>query len=237
MNKYHQEILEEIQKVEATNPKNGGYFDLQKYMGTPKSIYNISNFQTREIVKGWVKKHQDIPLDELLILLDSLFTGQSHNERSIGGKFLDYLPNQRCQINPLYLDKWLTGAQGWGEVDSLCQSSFNAKEILANWKEWEKLLTKLVKDSDIHKRRASLVLLTKPAKQSDDSRLVKIAFENIEKLKEERDILITKAISWLLRDLIKNHKDQVANYLDQNSATLPKIAIRETKRKLLTGKK
>ncbi|MBI2314815.1 DNA alkylation repair protein [Candidatus Daviesbacteria bacterium] len=32
-----------------------------------------------------------------------------------------------------------------------------------------------------------------------------LAFENIDKLKAEKDVLITKAISWVLRSLIKNH--------------------------------
>lgn len=237
MNKSHQEILEEIKKIATGNQKSDGRFDPQKYMGTSHLVYNISNPQTREVIKRWLKNHPDISLEQLLEMLDSLFRGKSHNERSIGGKFLEYLPKLRVQISPTYIDKWLTGAEGWGEVDSLCQSSFTAKEILDNWGDWEKLLNKLVKDPDVHKRRASLVLLCKAVSESGDLKVANIAFKNIEKLKGEKDILITKAISWLLRDLTKNHKDQVSDYLDKNSATLPKIAIRETKCKLLTGRK
>ena len=59
----------------------------------------------------------------------------------------------------------------------------------------------------------------------------------LSQLKGDKDILITKAISWLLRDLIKHHREQVVYYLDKNSDNLPKIAIRETKNKLITGKK
>ncbi|MDP2951009.1 MAG: DNA alkylation repair protein, partial [bacterium] len=64
-----------------------------------------------------------------------------------------------------------------------------------------------------------------------------LAFENIEKLKPEKDILITKAISWLLRNLIKYHKKEVADYLKKNKNSLPKIAVRETEKKIKTGKK
>ncbi|MCL5784330.1 MAG: DNA alkylation repair protein [Patescibacteria group bacterium] len=237
MDKYHQEILEEIQKIAAKNPQNDARFNPQKYMGTSRTIYNITNPQTREIVKNWLRKHPNISLDELLTILDSLFKGQSHNERSLGGKFLEYLPKLRYRVDPSYIDKWLTGAQGWDEVDSLCQSSFSAQDILDNWQSWEKLFQKLVSDPDVHKRRASLVLLAKPVRESNDPRLEIIAFANIDKLKGEKDILITKAISWLLRDLIYNHRKEVASYLDKNSDVLPKIAIRETRRKLLTGRK
>ncbi len=237
MNKYHQEILEEINRVAGTNKKVSSWFNPGSYMGTSKPCINITNPQTREIIKSWVKKHKDISLDELLSFLDSTFTGVSHTERSLGGKILEYLPKQRQAIDPKCLDRWLTGAEGWGEVDSLCQSTFEAKDILASWPEWEKLLKKFVNDPDIHKRRASLVLLTKPASHSDDPRLADLAFENLDKLKTEKDILITKAVSWLLRDLIKYHRGKVEDYLKENSEVLPKIAIREVSNKLRTGKK
>lgn len=229
--------MEEIKRVAGTNKKVSSWFNPASYMGTTKPCLNITNPQMREIIKKWVREQKDISLNVLLSLLDSTFAGKSHTERSLGGKILEYLPEQRQEIDPKYLDKWLTGAEGWGEVDSLCQSTFEAKEILANWKEWDILLNKFVKDPDIHKRRASLVLLTKPVSHSDDPRFSDLAFENLDKLKKEKDILITKAVSWLLRDLIKYHRDRVEDYLKANKAILPKIAVREVTNKLQTGKK
>ena len=101
----------------------------------------------------------------------------------------------------------------------------------------EKNISQFSMDKNIHKRRASLVLLTFPVRKSQDKRLSDLAFTNIEKLKNENDILITKAISWLLRSLIANHRKEVEIYIDKNINSLPKIAIRETKRKLTTGRK
>lgn len=237
MNKHHREILEEIKKIDSSNPKISNHFNLNKYMGTTRHIYNITNPQIREIAKTWAKENKDISLDDFLIVLNSFFKGESHNEKSFGGKLLEYFPKLRKDIQPNCIDTWLTGAQGWGEVDSLCQSSFTAKEILDKWNEWKKLLIKLNNNKDIHKRRASLVLLTKSVRESNDEKLSNLAFENIDKLKNEKDILITKAISWLLRDLTKNYRQQVENYLKENQSTLPKIAIRETTKKLQTGRK
>ena len=148
-------------------------------------------------------------------------------------KFSDYRKN----IKLSYLDKWLSNRVGWCEIDSLCQSTFTADEILSRWAEWQSLLKKFVVSKNISKRRASLVLLVKACRESDDSRLSDLLFENIEKLKHEKDILITKAVSWGLRELIKNHKEEVAVYLEANIESLPKIAIRETKRKLESGRK
>ncbi|MDP2663570.1 MAG: DNA alkylation repair protein, partial [Dehalococcoidia bacterium] len=191
----------------------------------------------RGIARKWVKGHRDVTPGDLIDLLDSLYEGRSHDERSFGGKLLEYLPRLRRLVRPDRLDRWLTGAEGWLEVDSLCQGAFTAADMLSDWPRWETLLRTLATDEDVHKRRASLVLLTKVVKESDDSRLADLAFENIDRLKGEKDPLITKAVSWLLRDLIEKARTQVEDYLAQNGSTIPRIAEREVTNKLRTGRK
>ncbi|MFH0937510.1 MAG: DNA alkylation repair protein [Candidatus Daviesbacteria bacterium] len=239
MNKYHQEILEEIKKVSKGKivSECNLKIDLGKYMGTSKPMYDLNNSKAREIAKNWVKLHKDISLEEFLDVLGSLYQGKSHTERTFGGFLLEYNPKLRKQIDPDVIKAWLTGAQGWLEVDSLCQSPFKSSEMLENWDKWEKVIKNLSQDKDVHKRRSSLVLLTGPTRQSSEKKLSDLAFENVEKLKLEKDVLITKAISWLLRSLITHHKGEVGEYVKANLENLPKIAIRETEKKLLTGKK
>ena len=99
------------------------------------------------------------------------------------------------------------------------------------------LFKQLSRIKNINKRRASLVILTGAVSKSDDKRLLDLSFEIINHLKSERDILITKAISWLLRDLTKLHKKEVEEYLKNNENFLPKVVLWEVKRKLLTGRK
>lgn len=231
-NKYHQEILRALKSKAKKGSKHGA-----GYVGTNHLYYNIDVPTRRKIVKKWLKKHQNLSTTELVALIDSLSKGKSHEEISIRGLLLEYLPRLRWQIAPRALDRWLDKVEGWAEVDSLCQSNFTAEEMTGRWKEWESLIGKLARDKNIHKRRASLVLLTLPVRHSDDRCLAELAFEIIDRLKSERNILITKAISWLLRSLIDNHKRRLEDYLLTNEQLLPKIAVRETKRKLLTGKK
>ena len=235
-NKYHLEFLKEL-KIHARHGTKHQKERDKSYIGSKKFSYMIKIPVLRQIIKGWIKKHKMISIAEYIRLLNSLYEGESHDERCIAGKLLEFLPKLRKQLNPRLLKKWLNGAEGWSEVDSICQSNFSAEEMLTNWKVWRELITDFAEDKDIHRRRASLVLLTKPVHHSADLRLSKLAFETIEKLKVEKDILITKAVSWLLRDLIKNNTEEVKDYLDKNKNSLPKIAVRETTRKLLTGRK
>jgi 3-methyladenine DNA glycosylase AlkD len=236
INKYHLELISEV-KAHAKQLSQSQKEKLENYIGTSKACYAIGADIEKQIIKQWIKKHPDLTASEYIELLDSLCQGESINEISIAGELLESWPRLRENVEPRHLDVWLNRVQGWAEVDSLCQSKFSAAEVLANWKEWKSLLTKLASDNNTHKKRASLVLLTKPVRDSEDTRLADLAFMNIDKLKKNRDILVTKAVSWLLRDLIKYNRQRVKTYLRKNEDTLPKIAIRETKTKLLTGRK
>lgn len=232
MNKYHQQILKEIKRYTGKGTKHSWN---NNYLGTNSYRYHISNPIKRQIIKNWIKNHKDINYKEFQQLLTGLYQGQSYEEKTIAGYLLGYLPKFRENIDINLLDSWLGKLNGWAEVDSTCQGNFTAAELLSNWELWKELIKKLSDDKNINKRRASLVLLTGVVVKSDDERLADLAFEIIDKLKLEKDILITKALSWLLRDLIKLHKNKLENYLEKNKNSLPKIAVRETRAKLLTG--
>ena len=231
MNKYHVGVLEEIKINKGT--ANYG----QSTMGTTKLCYQVTVPCRRKIAVNFIKKYPQLVSKELITLLDYLFMGKSHEEITLGGLLLEYLPKLKRELNPQSLDKWLEHTEGWAEVDTLCQSNWKAEILLSNWPAWEKLLNKFVIDRNIHKRRASLVILNKAIRQSDDTRLSEMVFKNIELLKHEKNILITKAISWLLRSLIDKHRLVLEKYLLKNEVSLPKIAVREVKNKLKTGKK
>lgn len=235
MNAHHQELLEALwEHVGEGTPEPE---EMKAYMGTGKRAYAIATPVESQIVRDFIARHRDLSFSEYLALLNSLYQGPSHNEISLAGKLLELLPRLRKQLEPCLLDGWLGVVEGWAETDSICQSHFTAQEMLARWDDWRALLAQLSLDPNVHKRRASLVLLTRPVRDSRDERLADLAFAHIERLKGERDGLITKAVSWLLRDLIKNHHQRVEAYLEANEATLPRVAVRETRRKLLTGKK
>lgn len=233
MNKHHQQLLAEIKKAAGEvnkEPPKG-------YLGSSHKKYGLSNPQKRKIVKEWKKKNKGISVNEFISLLDSLYKGESYDEKTLAGMLLGYMTKLREKISPEKLDNWLEELEGWAEIDSLCQSNFTAQEILNNWDNWKKWLEKFQEGENVSKRRAALVLLTKPVRDSDNQKIADLAFANIDYLKSEDDKLITKAVSWLLRALIKHHPNRVEEYLENNQDSLPAIAVRETRNKLETGKK
>lgn len=234
-NKYHKEIIGLIKKFSVVESPDREGFGL-KYVGTNKPSYHLNTKDTQTVAKEFLRKNK-LSTQELHLLLDSLYYGGTYEEVNIAAKIIQYDKELRQNINFDKLNYWLENVHGWAEVDTLCQMAFTSDDILSKWGDWKKFLVKLNRNSNVHKRRASLVFLTKPVGQSADIRLSGLAFNNVNHLKQEKDILITKAVSWILRTLIKNHRSEVISYLEDNSDKLPKIAVREVKSKLETGKK
>ena len=114
---------------------------------------------------------------------------------------------------------------------------FGEKLIDAKWPAFKKTLRAFSKSKNISKRRASLVLLLKTFREGGSDKHVVFNLQTLDLLIDERDILITKAVSWSLRTMCKHHAGDVQMYLDSRSDRLPAIALRETKRKLATGRK
>jgi len=207
------------------------------YLSSGHRYYDVSIPSLRTLAKAWLEENKGVPDAEFLAMLDGLYRGKSYEEKVLASILLSYHRAARRAIGTKQLEAWLDGLVGWAEIDSLCQSAFTADEIVANWREWKRFIRTLSRDRNINKRRAALVFLTAPVRNSDDERLAALAFEIIDHLKPERDKMITKAVSWLLRSMLPHHQRTVSAYLRENRHSLPAIAVRETTRKIATGRK
>ena len=234
LNSHHQAILREIQ---AAEPGRGQTSQRPEHLGTARKWHGLKNEQRRRILLDFHAAHKDLAFADWLALIDSLYRGESYEERCAPQTLLLKYPRYRRRLPLPQLDRWLGCLDGWAEVDSTCQTVFTDKDLLADWQGWSELLALLAADANINKRRAALVLLTAPISQSDDARILDLSLRLIDRLKGDRDKRVTKAISWLLRKGVKQHRDAIAAYLEANADVLPAIAVRETRKKLLTGKK
>jgi len=206
------------------------------YVGSGHLYYDVSVPVRRTLAKKWLRENGGIPDAEFLAVVESLFGGESHEEKTLAAILLASHPNGRKAVGPKQLNAWLDQLVGWAEIDSLC-TIFTADEVLANRREWERFIAALARHKNINKRRAALVFLTGPLRRSKDQRLAELGFRTIEMLKSERAIIITKAVSWLLRSMVAHHRLAVAAYIKENHHLLPAIAVRETNRKIATGRK
>ncbi|GAB1421676.1 hypothetical protein MASR2M15_18570 [Anaerolineales bacterium] len=208
------------------------------YTGSPRLNHGISVPNLRTFLKAWLKTQEPLTNEDWLSILDQLYTGNSIEERVLAGMIFGQYKAFRAELAFKQLDTWLGQLEGWVEVDSTCQSSYTTKEMQKRWAEWQPFLRQLAEDENINKRRASLVLLIKPLRdEKAENTLLPFAFEQVRRLMSENDRLITKAISWLLREACKHHGKQVRLFLKAEVANLPAFVVREVQTKLDTGKK
>jgi 3-methyladenine DNA glycosylase AlkD len=233
-NIHHREILT---LIEDNSGKATQHTFLDSYLGNDHPRYPISAPVLRRIAKDWMKAHKDLTAEKFSTLLSSLIEARSSTEKCMAGILLDCSTKDQRKFDPSLFDKWLDHLIGWAEVDSVCTGAYTKSEIPLNIKQWKPLLNKFSKSKNIQKRRASVVLLCSPLSQERYDILAEIALTNVGRLKSEKEILITRAISWILRSMIRYHRDLVSAYIKENAESLPKIAVRETLVKLKTGKK
>ncbi|HEY5007175.1 MAG TPA: DNA alkylation repair protein [Caulobacteraceae bacterium] len=236
MHPEHSALLDDLRKAARPihhdrPPQN------DSYGGSGRPFFNVSVPDRRAIIKRWLAGHKTITADAFFAVVDSLTQGQSHEEKTLAGMLVAANRKARPLVSTRDIDRWLGRLNGWAEVDTWCQNLFTADDMLADWLAWRGLIDQLSRDANINKRRAALVLLNGPVHYSPDPRFRDLAFTVLERLKPERPILITKAVSWLLRSMITQHRDAVVAYLAANETSLPAIALRETRTKLKTGTK
>lgn len=233
-NPHHRKILKEIKDNSGQATQ---HTFLDTYLGNSHPRYAINAPTLRLIAKEWMRAHRHLPATEFAALITSLVEGESATEKTMAGMLLDYCAPEQRKFDPTLFDNWLDHLVGWAEVDALCTGAYTTAEIPRNFTAWKKLLAKFSKSTNIQKRRAALVLLCSPVSRVQNEQLAETAFATIDRLKGEKEILITKAISWLLRSMVKHYRHQVDAFVDEHAENLPKIAVRETRVKLDTGTK
>jgi len=233
-NLYHTEILKSIQK-HAGRPTQHTFSD--RYLGNSHPRYAISTPILRQIAKEWMRDHRNLTSGEFAALIESFIKAPSSTEKCMAGILLDNSTKDQRKFDPKLFDKWLNYLVGWAEIDSVCTGKYTITEIPAQWKIRKRLISKFSKSKNINKRRASLVFFCSPLASVDDERLADHALGIVNRLKDEKEILITRAISWVLRSMVKRYRKKLEAYLRDNSETLPRVAVRETIIKLKTGLK
>lgn len=209
----------------------------QSHSETDHVEYRIPVPSMRAFVQNWLATHDPLSQAEWLHTLDALYSGESLEERSAAGMLLKRHKAHRQQLALGHLEQWLAQLHGWKEVDATCQTVFTPGEMFSRWAEWEAFLRRLAASPDINRQRASLVLLVDVVRSSDDLRGVTLAVDLIQQLQDERDKRLSKAVSWVLREAVKRHRDAVERYLAAYQTHLPNATLREVQTKLKIGKK
>ena len=108
------------------------------------------------------------------------------------------------------LDKYIRCLHGWSKIDSFTGSLL--RDVLFRYPdEFIKLVHSWNQDEDLWLRRASVVLFTR--KVARLSQFNDIALQLCDQLVYDPELLVQKGVGWSLRDLMRNDKKRIMEYV------------------------
>ncbi len=203
---------------------------------TGAQVYGVRVPRLREIARDWWREHQKIARAELLALVEALWAGGSREERQLVIFLLERFKRWIPTLTWADFDRWRLDLDNWETTDGMAQWVFG-RWLLADPDARLHHLRDLIADEDVWSRRLALVATVWLNRGRKDLSFPNLTLELVDQVKEERHPMITKAVSWALRGMIKKHPQRVAAYLAENRAVLPPHAVREVENKLRTGLK
>jgi 3-methyladenine DNA glycosylase AlkD len=204
-------------------------------MKTSLEIIGVRAPDLRQIVKEWGDAHRRTPWNETLALIEALWVAPSLEEHALALLLLDHHRRRIPELAWECFDRWRRGLDTWGTTDGLGCLVFGPW-LAADLDTRRQTLSLLIADRDLWSRRLALVG-TVPLNRKPATAIPDLTLELIDRVKHERDPMITKAVSWALRELTKTHKPRVVAYLVATRAELAPLVIREVENKLRTGLK
>ncbi len=203
---------------------------------TTARVYGVRVPRLREIARDWWREHKTILRDDLLSVVEALWAGGSREERQIAIFLLVRYKRWIPDLTWAHFDRWRRDLDNWETTDGMAQWVFG-RWLLADPDARLHHLRDLIADEDLWSRRLALVATVWLNRGRKDLSFPDLTLEMVDRVKEERHPMITKAVSWALRGLIPKHPQRVAAYLDENRAALAPHAVREVENKLRTGLK
>jgi 3-methyladenine DNA glycosylase AlkD len=199
-------------------------------------VYGLRVWEIRQIVRGWRRAHRDVPWEDLLPLVEQLWQGESREERLLALELLEHYAFFIPLLTWDQLDEWCQDLDSWELTDVL------GREVLGPWVAAEpgnraRRLRDLAGEEGVWSRRLALVGILGLNRARREPGSLEFALALVDQVKHQRDAPITRAVSWVLRELARSHPSQVAAYLDQNEDLLAYQVTKEVRSKLETGRK
>lgn len=209
---------------------------MQTATRTELLLYGVKVPMLRQLARDWKQAHPQIDRESLMALVDALWQATSQEERVLAVELLEAYRRWIPTLDQENFDRWRRQCSNWALTDPL-GSRVLGPWIMAAQEERLPYLETLIGDPDLWSRRLALVASIAVNRRRRGPTIPDLTLALIDRVKAERDPMMSKAVSWALRGMIPRHRDRVAAYLAINQETLAAQVLREVNNKLHTGLK
>jgi 3-methyladenine DNA glycosylase AlkD len=192
--------------------------------------------ELREVRREFTHRLKDAAPHVVLELANLLIDVPQTAYRFIAYELIHHHPAAISHLNAWQLEQLGRGIASWGAVD--CFAVYLSGPVWRDRRIPNRLIHGWARSADRWWRRAALVSTVPLNSKSqggagDTYRTLQVC----RLLERDRDPMVTKAMSWALRELAKRDPRAVRDYLAARKDALPAIVLREVTNKLKTGVK
>lgn len=194
----------------------------KQYLKSDLEHFGATVWEIRRITKGWVTAHPDITHDELMDLVEALWSRPVHECRMAAVMLLQFFPTLLRLDDLDTVESMIRGSRTWAYVDDLAVHV--AGGLVSRYPESSAWLDRWAVDVNFWIRRSALLALIEPLKQGAQ-------FDQFggyaDSMLDEKEFFIRKAIGWVLRETSKKRPDEVYGWVLPRASRASGVTLRE----------
>ena len=190
----------------------------------------------RQVRRGFSQRLKDAEPHVVNKVAERLLGVPHRTYRFVAYELIHHHRGALTRLNARQLERFGSGIASWGAVDCfavyLAGPAWRARQVP------DSLIHGWARSADRWWRRAALVS-TVPlnSKSRGGAGEAQRTLAVCQLLERDRDPMVTKALSWALRELAKRDSSSVRRYVAKRKDVLPALVLREVRNKLRTGVK
>ncbi|MDQ4067951.1 MAG: DNA alkylation repair protein [Actinomycetota bacterium] len=193
------------------------------YLKSSLEHYGCSVGAVRSAVEVLARHHPDPTHDEVVALVEGLWSQPVHERRRAAVEVLDKHAALLGADDVPLLERLLRQSRTWALVDGLAASVVG--KVVERDRAMGAVLDRWAADDDFWIRRSALLALLVPLRKGggDFGRFSRYA----DAMLDEREFFIGKAIGWVLRDTARKRPEMVYEWLLPRAARASALTVRE----------
>lgn len=201
----------------------------QRFSKEPLRTLGVRTPELRKLAMAAAKEYRrsGLSFDDILEIAERIWRRGALEERGLA---IDILSRFQRHLEPRHwghFDKWVDSLSNWAETDGLCLGLL--APLLKQRPALVKRLRAWTRSPHRWRRRAAAAALVPLARHGEQH---EAAFDICDRLAEDRDDMVEKAIGWLLKEVSRTQPQAVADYLLDNIERLSRTTVRYACEKL-----
>lgn len=198
----------------------------QQYLKSELTFLGATVWQTRDLVKAFARANA-LDHDDLIVLVTALWEAPIFERKMAAVQLLELHPRLLGPADLPLVERLLRESRTWALVDALAGDVVGGIRIADP--SVRPTLDRWAVDADFWIRRSSLLAELKQAKKGGE---LEPFLSRADRMLDESEFFIRKAIGWVLREVSKKRPDEVIVWLAPRTGRASGVTMREAVRYL-----